>query len=117
MTHRKHNAYMRIAVAGAQNWRCAYYGCIMEFDHAADSAYTTSLDHIVTRASGGSNGSDNLIAACRLCNTHRRQMDPIAFWLFATGRWSPDLGKRSLSGLMGYAIARHSRGDPIVKKK
>jgi len=63
----------RIALAEAQNWRCAYCGCVMEIE-------TSTADHVVPRSKGGSNFHTNLVAACFLCNQERGAMPAIDFW-------------------------------------
>lgn len=104
----------RWRLAEGQGWRCCYCGCRMEpAIHNRPSPFAVTRDHIIPRNEGGIRSWDNLVAACSLCNCYRRSMDAMTFWIFASGRWSPDLGKKSLSGLLAYARARRNRGDPI----
>jgi hypothetical protein len=83
--------------------------------HGGHNLFAVTRDHVVPANRGGTRTFDNLVAACFLCNCYRRSMDAIKFWIFASGRWSAKTGKRSLSGLRGYALARAARGDPILE--
>ena len=50
------------------NYCCAF--CGIGFDEAE-----FTIDHIVPRAKGGSNKDENLLAACRPCNTSKNSAD------------------------------------------
>ena len=55
----------RRAVFARDDYRCQYCG---------DSA--DSIDHVVPRSRGGSDEWDNLAAACRACNSSKRNRTP-----------------------------------------
>ena len=88
----------------AQNWRCCY--CGIEFVTMRRSDRTPSREHVVPRIAGGSDGWDNLVAACRLCNEARGAMYPDRYlqyviWMgrdkaarYAKRRWSRIQSKR-----------------------
>jgi len=55
----------RLAIYMRDGLACAWCGASIE------EGATLSLDHIVPHAKGGSTQSDNLITACRKCNSSR----------------------------------------------
>ena len=67
---------MRLRLCEEQCYRCAY--CQRKVDLAAtptrDDHYA-SLDHVVARYCGGEDNYDNLVVACRPCNTKKGHMD------------------------------------------
>ncbi len=54
----------RRAIYARDNWQCVYCG--------ADDSLT--LDHVVPRAEGGGNESENLVTACLSCNSSRKTL-------------------------------------------
>lgn len=74
----------RAVLAESQNHRCCYCGCQMT---DPDSGYSDprrcTIEHIVPRSRGGTNGYDNVVAACSACNSERcayQDMHAIAFY-------------------------------------
>lgn len=59
-------AASRRAVFARDDHRCQYCG-----------ARADSIDHVVPRSRGGGDGWDNLAAACRDCNSRKRNRTPI----------------------------------------
>ncbi|HEV2081985.1 MAG TPA: HNH endonuclease signature motif containing protein [Brevundimonas sp.] len=59
----------RLALAEAQNWRCAYCAVTLDVDPMRPSGATR--EHVVPRAREGMDRADNLVAACRACNETR----------------------------------------------
>ena len=57
----------RLAIYMRDAFRCAY--CRRDLRNAPSREVT--LDHLVTRAAGGSNLTDNLVTACLACNSSR----------------------------------------------
>lgn len=51
---------LRLATLTAAAWQCAYCG-----DRA------TTADHVIPHSQGGASTPDNLVAACRRCNTSK----------------------------------------------
>lgn len=84
---------MRMALAEAQNWRCAY--CAGSMVHEGDGPGVATFEHVVPRALRGGNSRDNLVVACRACNAARdRFHDATRFHrlrrrLAAIGIWPP----------------------------
>ena len=62
----------RRAVGGRDGWRCYYCKTTL-------TLYTSTLDHVVPRAMGGSNGLANLRLACDCCNKRKADKPPHAF--------------------------------------
>jgi hypothetical protein len=63
-----------MALAEAQNWRCAYCGGLMAFEGMG--ADVATVDHLLARSAGGTDGKWNLVAACAGCNSGRGQDFP-----------------------------------------
>ena len=61
---------LRLAIYLRDNMTCVF--CKTHADNT-----TLTLDHVVSRSEGGSNGTPNLVTACRSCNSSRQDM-PIA---------------------------------------
>lgn len=73
-----------LALAEAQNWRCAY--CFVDMDMVAyryggRRGREASLDHVVPRLRKGATGRSNCVAACAECNVARGHLD--AEWFAA----------------------------------
>jgi 5-methylcytosine-specific restriction endonuclease McrA len=58
----------RLAIYLRDKFTCIY--CLRDLSDAAPMDVT--LDHIIPWIDGGSNGPDNLITACRTCNSSRQ---------------------------------------------
>jgi 5-methylcytosine-specific restriction endonuclease McrA len=104
--HDRTVAVNRRTVFARDSHRCQYCGCAAE-----------SIDHVVPRSRGGLHAWDNVVAACRRCNTRKEdrlpheaglvlRSLPVAprqrVWLLAsTGatpqEWVPYLGEQSLT--------------------
>lgn len=69
MTRQADKRFLRLRLAEAQNWRCAYCGRVMEMDGPGPS--TATADHLALRSRGGRRNWWNTIAACRACNEAR----------------------------------------------
>lgn len=88
-----HAALTRRAVFARDDWRCQYCGQPAE-----------NLDHVVPRSRGGAHTWDNVVAACRRCNSrkenrlpgevglrlHRRPFVPSDGFRLSLGRLEPD---------------------------
>lgn len=59
--YRRRLAVSRRAVMARDGHRCQYCG-----------AHADSIDHVLPRAKGGQHTWDNVVAACRPCNTRKR---------------------------------------------
>lgn len=55
----------RRAVFARDNWKCQYCGTAAE-----------TVDHVVPRSRGGSHSWENVVAACRKCNSRKRDKTP-----------------------------------------
>jgi hypothetical protein len=58
--HRSHAPLTRRAVFARDGWTCQYCGRTAE-----------NLDHVVPRSRGGTHTWDNVVAACRRCNSRK----------------------------------------------
>lgn len=58
-----------------------------------------SLDHLIPRISGGSDSADNLVWACRSCNSSKGDRD-LLFWMASQSRFPPLLVLRRYTKLM-----------------
>ena len=58
--YRSHAPLTRRAVFARDDWRCQYCGAAAE-----------NLDHVVPRSRGGSHTWENVVAACRRCNSRK----------------------------------------------
>ncbi len=63
--YRAHAALTRRAVFARDEWRCQYCG------HAAEN-----VDHVIPRSRGGGHVWDNVVAACRRCNSRKENRLP-----------------------------------------
>ena len=59
--YRAHAALTRRAVFARDGWVCQYCGSAAE-----------NVDHVIPRSRGGPHAWDNVVAACRRCNSRRR---------------------------------------------
>lgn len=93
MTTKANKRLLRLRLAEAQNWRCAYCSGVMSMDGMRDDMATA--DHLVPRWRGGWRVWENTVAACRACNGARGASP--CFWAFYlqrqvalhTGVWPP----------------------------
>ena len=69
----------RLAIYLRDGLACVYCGATVE-----DGA-TLSLDHIDPHSNGGSNGSGNLVTACRKCNSARNDRSVAEFAMSIAG--------------------------------
>ena len=58
--HRSHSPLTRRAVFARDGWTCQYCGAPAE-----------NLDHVLPRSRGGAHAWDNVVAACRRCNSRK----------------------------------------------
>jgi len=66
----------RLRIAEAQKGRCHWCGVLMN-GHAKGEKKDTrcTIDHVLPLSTGGSNGVENLVAACYKCNTTRNTLE------------------------------------------
>jgi 5-methylcytosine-specific restriction endonuclease McrA len=62
---RAHAPLTRRAVFARDGWSCQYCGAAAE-----------NLDHVVPRSKGGAHSWDNVVAACRRCNSRKENRRP-----------------------------------------
>jgi 5-methylcytosine-specific restriction endonuclease McrA len=90
----------RIALAEAQNWRCAYCGIACElltFENRFDPNVAT-IDELEPRANGGRRLWINQVMACRLCNNGRDTVRPLRYFLWVQQYGREGAVKRRLNG-------------------
>ena len=63
--YKAHAALTRRAVFARDEWTCQYCGSQAE-----------NLDHVVPRSRGGAHTWDNVVAACRHCNSRKENREP-----------------------------------------
>jgi hypothetical protein len=56
---------IRLMVLERDEWQCQYCGAI-----------ANAVDHIIARSRGGKNGWENLVAACKPCNSRKGNRTP-----------------------------------------
>ena len=66
-----------------------------------------SADHLIPRMKGGADDSDNLVWACKSCNSSKQGKDMVA-WMFSKGRFPPILLLRRYLKLVARYCERHS---------
>lgn len=70
----------RARLAEEQNWLCHYCDVEMkDYDGMTHQDNDVSLDHKTPKCRGGTNELDNLVAACRKCNSDKSDTDYDAF--------------------------------------
>jgi len=76
---------IRIKLSEAQNHRCCYCGCSVQFDKPKKDDYAT-IEHVIEKSKGGSNTIDNFTIACPICNSHRSDsgFDAEDYYLYIT---------------------------------
>jgi uncharacterized protein (TIGR02646 family) len=60
---------LRDSLAESQNWRCCY--CQIRMDGEGQDPDAPTIEHVQPLSMGGSDDWDNLVAACRRCNSDR----------------------------------------------
>jgi hypothetical protein len=73
-----------------------------------------SADHVISRLRGGSDGGENLIYACRTCNSSKGSRDLLA-WMASHGRFPP-LGvlRRYLKMAIAYCREQNLLAVPLA---
>jgi 5-methylcytosine-specific restriction endonuclease McrA len=67
-----------LEVLARQNFRCYYCGAVL-------TEQTAQEDHFIPLSRGGSDDISNIVAACRACNSGKRDRNPWEFMLTKTG--------------------------------
>lgn len=60
------NSKIWVAVFNRDKGICQYCGCNLL--HSFSSYWSATVDHVISRASGGSDDESNLVLACPTCN-------------------------------------------------
>lgn len=69
--------------------RCNYCGVRLT-RHGTNKPTAATVDHIIPRSRGGSNGSENRIPCCLLCNRKKGSLMPHEFRPLITQKEKPD---------------------------
>lgn len=97
----------RLSIYIRDSFRCLY--CGSDLRHAAPADVT--LDHLLPRSAGGENESENLVTACRSCNSARGAKP----WLDYASGGARDrieqLRHESLNLVLARAIIAGTAGD------
>ncbi len=109
---KRHRIYSR------DSWRCVWC-CSPVADGAAVTAGArerlATLDHVVSRARGGSNEASNLVTACITCNAERGDRSAIEF-AFAKAEGEPGIVGRAAATL-DRLVAAMGRELPAAASK
>lgn len=65
----RESLWMKVKECWDNGFRCFYCGVHMELDGQGPSSKSFSLDHKVPVSSGGDNSIENIVVACKGCNT------------------------------------------------
>lgn len=85
MSYSKTSPKRKAAAFKKTNGRCAYCGCALD-----ESSVT--IDHMHPRVFGGGNGIDNLVVACKSCNSSKKSRSIEEFRLAYAARLAlPDI--------------------------
>lgn len=107
MTSNKNKYRARRQIGESQNWRCCYCGTRCHDEAGHPDCFT--LDHLKTRASGGTWRRDNLVGACACCNTKRGRRDPFEF--FAWRQAHPRVGCVKPTRALSFGPSRPTLGE------
>jgi 5-methylcytosine-specific restriction endonuclease McrA len=105
--------HRRLAIYLRDGFACVYCG---EFLHTATPDRVT-LDHLKTRASGGTNDSRNLVTACRTCNSARGSKPWRRFATPEAQTRVERFVRRQLNTTLAKAILDGRVGDPRIEAK
>ncbi|HXX63687.1 MAG TPA: HNH endonuclease signature motif containing protein [Bacteroidota bacterium] len=64
----------------------------------------TTIDHLLARSKGGTNGFDNLVSACALCNTMKSDKSYDELIAFCTALETATTQKRGLKALERFRL-------------
>lgn len=67
----------KVSIFQRDGWRCRWCGVEVSYNPAASGPFyptMASLDHLIPQVKGGRNTKDNLVTACRRCNSERGHM-------------------------------------------
>ena len=81
-------------VSGTMNMRSTFDDERIKYKYPESCCYCGSkdniqMDHLIPQIKGGQHGADNLVWACRSCNSSKRDRDVIV-WLESKG-WEPSI--------------------------
>ncbi len=113
----------RLALAEAQNWRCAYCSGVMALD--GPGADLATIEHLNPRGSGRPRGRASCVAACFACNSSKA--DSSGYWgfrklrrrLLQSGLWpacsypSGEVAKLRRAGQCAALRSLTSAGSPF----
>ena len=88
-------------VSGTMNMRSTFDDERIKYRYPESCCYCGSkdniqMDHLIPQIKGGQNAADNLVWACRSCNSSKRNRD-VLVWLESKGWGAIDLVASSLS--------------------
>lgn len=70
-------SYMRVRLAGEQNWKCCWCGC--DTIPETKKSNTATIEHVIVQCEGGTDDWENLASACNKCNNKRGSMSASEF--------------------------------------
>ena len=105
---------VRVKVLQKTDSRCHLCGDRLEEGNVA-------IDHVLPRSSGGSDSIENLLPACKLCNTYKLDASPERFqWILKVGVLSLreiENGRKSKPTKLGIQIASKFLAKETYNKK
>jgi len=119
---------LRLNSFRTQQGRCYYCGFYMWLHSPAElhakttfrDSYRCTAEHLIARKDGGKDRVDNVVAACRLCNSrrHGRKGPAPSPEIYrrhvrkqvSKGKWRPNLP----SGISSLKELHHSWGQPFI---
>ena len=101
----------RLAIYVRDSFRCLYCGA--DLRHAAPADVT--LDHLLPRSTGGSNEADNLVTACRACNSSRQDRPWVDYATGGARDRIEQLRREPLNIALAKALIAGTAGDAALE--
>jgi 5-methylcytosine-specific restriction endonuclease McrA len=70
-------------------WQNQLHGAVCYYCRRALARAEVTMDHIVPLAQGGRSNPGNVVTACKLCNSKKRDMTAVEFTLWTSNALSP----------------------------
>jgi hypothetical protein len=108
----------RLAIYERDNWECAYCGQGPRDKRSHKLAQVVlTLDHLTPKSQGGTNGAENLVTACRSCNSSRQDKPWREFAPGGAIERIEYLIEQPLDMALGKALVESIKGTPELEDK